>query len=97
MNIYRQIWNDNFTCAVPTVSNKDLATNIIRVNWDLPVSLILRSLFNVTNQQLTMQGHNMEQKTNHIFSYYSYYQEEQFFRRRLMQVTKREVVQMFIS
>ena len=92
MNIYRQIWNDNFTCAVPTVSNKDLATNIIRVNWDLPVSLILRSLFNATNRKLTMQGHNVEQKTNLI----SYYEEEQFFRRRLMQVTKREVVHILI-
>ena len=69
------------------MSNKDLATNIIRVNWDLPVSLILRSLFNATNRQLTMRGHNVEQKTNLI----SYYEEEQFFRRRLMQVTKREV------
>ena len=86
MNIYRQIWNDNLTCAVPTVSN--LATNIIRVNWDLPVSLILRSLFNATMGKLTMWALNVDQKTNLI----SYYQEEQFFRRRLMQVTKREVV-----
>ena len=40
--MFRQIWNDNLTCAVPTMSNKDLAaTNIIRVNWDLPVSVIL--------------------------------------------------------
>ena len=39
--MFRQIWNDNLTCAVPTLPNNDLATNIIRVNWDLPVSLIL--------------------------------------------------------
>ena len=39
---HRQIWNDNSTCA--TVPDEDQPDNIIRVNWELPVSWISSKL-----------------------------------------------------
>ena len=48
----RQIWNDNSTCATVPDDNNDKLDDIIRVNWELPVSsTILKKILRKTGQK----------------------------------------------
>ena len=88
----RQIWNDNATCAT-VADDKDQSDDIIRVNWELPVSsTILRKILRkVLRGQKIASEKNLKKKFER-----EKFQEEQFFRRRLLQLeVKKEVFDIF--